>query len=150
MNILIVNGSPKGKNSTTLETARYLEALHPEHSFSYLHAGQQIKRLEQDFSPARRALAAADLLLFCYPVYTFLVPYQLHRLIELIKADGISLSGKVASQITTSKHFYDVTAHGYVEEENCLDLGTSCGARPLCRYGGFALSAGTGRGADVL
>ena len=122
MNILIVNGSPKGKNSTTLQTARYLEALHPEHSFSYLHAGQQIKRLEQDFSPARRALAAADLLLFCYPVYTFLVPYQLHRLIELIKADGISLSGKVASQITTSKHFYDVTAHGYVEE-NCLDLG---------------------------
>ena len=122
MNILIVNGSPKGKNSTTLQTARYLEALHPEHSFSYLHAGQQIKRLEQDFSPARRALAAADLLLFCYPVYTFLAPYQLHRLIELIKADGISLSGKVASQITTSKHFYDVTAHGYVEE-NCLDLG---------------------------
>lgn len=32
MNILIVNGSPKGKNSTTLQTARYLEALHPEHS----------------------------------------------------------------------------------------------------------------------
>ena len=122
MNILIINGSPKGKDSTTLQTARYLEALHPEHSFSYLHAGQQIKRLEQDFSPARRALAAADLLLFCYPVYTFLAPYQLHRFMELIQADGISLSGKIASQVTTSKHFYDVTAHRYVAE-NCLDLG---------------------------
>ena len=41
---------------------------------------------------------------------------------ELIKADGVDLSGKYASQITTSKHFYDVTAHRYVEE-NCFDLG---------------------------
>ena len=122
MQILIINGSPKGKNSTTYQTALYLQALHPEHTFTTLHAGQQIKRLEQDFSPARRALAAADLLLFCYPVYTFIAPYQLHRFFELIKADGISLQGKFASQITTSKHFYDVTAHRYVEE-NCCDLG---------------------------
>ena len=61
---------------------------------------------------------------FCsaIPVYTFIAPYQLHRLIELIKADGVDLTGKFASQITTSKHFYDVTAHRYVEE-NCFDLG---------------------------
>lgn len=63
-----------------------------------------------------------ELVLFCYPVYTFIAPYQLHRLIELIKADGIDLSGKAVSQITTSKHFYDVTAHRYTEE-NCFDLG---------------------------
>ena len=122
MQILIINGSPKGKNSTTYQTALYLQALHPEHTFATLHAGQQIKRLEQDFSPARKALAAADLLLFCYPVYTFIAPYQLHRFFELMKADGISLQGKFASQISTSKHFYDVTAQRYVEE-NCLDLG---------------------------
>ena len=34
----------------------------------------------------------------------------------------LDLRGKFASQITTSKHFYDVTAHRYVEE-NCFDLG---------------------------
>lgn len=34
----------------------------------------------------------------------------------------MDLSGKFASQITTSKHFYDVNAHRYVEE-NCFDLG---------------------------
>ena len=70
----------------------------------------------------RAELERAELILFCYPVYTFIAPYQLHRLIELIKADGVDLSGKFASQITTSKHFYDVTAHRYVEE-NCFDLG---------------------------
>ena len=34
----------------------------------------------------------------------------------------MDLSGKLASQITTSKHFYDVTAHRWLEE-NCCDLG---------------------------
>ena len=79
-------------------------------------------RLKKIFPPVRAALQKAELILFCYPVYTFIAPYQLHRLIELIKADGVDLTGKFASQITTSKHFYDVTAHRYVEE-NCLDLG---------------------------
>ena len=70
----------------------------------------------------RTALEEADLVLFCYPVYTFIASSQLHRLMELIKADGVDLSGKLASQITTSKHFYDVTAHRWLEE-NCCDLG---------------------------
>lgn len=122
MNILILNASPKGKNSTIVHTALYLEALHPEHQFTFLPVGQRIKSYEKDFTPVRTALLQADLVIFCYPVYTFIAPYQLHRLMELIKADGVDLSGKFASQITTSKHFYDVTAHRYVEE-NCFDLG---------------------------
>lgn len=122
MNILVLNASPKGKNSTTVHTALYLQALHPEHAFTVLPVGQRIRSYENDFSPLRTQLEQADLLLFCYPVYTFIAPYQLHRLIELIKADGVDLSSKFASQITTSKHFYDVTAHRYVEE-NCFDLG---------------------------
>ena len=122
MNILVLNASPKGKNSTTVHTALYLQALHPEHVFSFLSVGQQIKAFEKDFTLVRAALETADLILFCYPVYTFIAPYQLHRLFELIKTDGVDLQGKFASQITTSKHFYDVTAHRYVEE-NCCDLG---------------------------
>lgn len=122
MKILVLNASPKGKYSTTVHTALYLQALHPEHAFTFLSVGQRIKVYEKDFAPVRSALEEAELILFCYPVYTFIAPYQLHRLIELIKADGVDLSGKFASQITTSKHFYDVTAHRYVEE-NCFDLG---------------------------
>ena len=106
MKILVLNASPKGKNSATVHTALYLQALHPEHEFTFLPVGQRIKAYEKDFSPVRAALEQAEL----------------HRLIELIKADGVDLTGKFASQITTSKHFYDVTAHRYVEE-NCCDLG---------------------------
>lgn len=122
MKILVLNASPKGKNSTTVHTALYLQALHPEHEFTVLPVGQQIKSYEKDFAPLREELKKAELILFSYPVYTFIAPYQLHRLLELIKADGVDLSGKFASQITTSKHFYDVTAHRYIEE-NCFDLG---------------------------
>ena len=159
MRILVLNGSPKGENSTTVQTAFYLQALHPEHTFVFLPVGQRIKGYEKDFSPVRAALQEADLILFCYPVYTFIAPYQLHRLIELIKEDGVDLSGKFASQITTSKHFFDVTAHRYVEE-NCFDLsgyspvriapGAEGGPGPVGGYGGPAYPPGTGGGPDVF
>ena len=122
MNILIINGSPKGKNSITLQTCIYLQKLHKGHNFDMLHVGATIKQLEKDFSPAVQALQKADLLLFSYPVYTFIAPCQLHRFIELMKEHKVDVSGKFASQITTSKHFYDMTAHRYIQD-NCGDLG---------------------------
>lgn len=122
MHILVINGSPKGNNSITLQTVRYLELLHPEHQFEILHAGQTIKSLEKDFSAAASALQRSELILFSYPVYTFLAPCQLHRFIELLKESGVDVSGKYASQLSTSKHFYDITAHRYIQD-NCQDLG---------------------------
>ncbi len=122
MNILILNGSPKGNYSITLQTMNYLASRHPEHSYAVLNAGQKVRSLERDFTPARTAIEKAELLLFSYPVYTFIAPSQLHRFFELLKAEGMDLTGKFASQITTSKHFYDMTAHRYVQE-NCQDLG---------------------------
>ena len=122
MHILILNGSPKGEYSITLQTLRYLEACYPAHSFEVLHVGQKIKSLEKDMTEAHEMIKRADLLLFSYPVYTFIAPSQLHRFIELVKASGANLSGKAATQLTTSKHFYDVTAHRYIED-NCHDLG---------------------------
>ncbi len=121
-NVLVVNGSPKGKNSITLQTSNYLELLFPDIKFEHLHVGAQIKALEKNFAPALEKLNACDLVLFSYPVYTFIAPYQLHRFIELLKESGVDLSNKYASQISTSKHFYDWTAHRYIED-NALDLG---------------------------
>lgn len=121
MNILVINGSPKGSYSITLQTVLYLEKQFPEHSFSVLHAGQRIRACVKDFSDAAQQLASADLILFAYPVYTFIAPSQLHHFIALMKESGIDLSGKFVTQITTSKHFYDVTAHRYIQD-NCQDM----------------------------
>ena len=121
MNILILNGSPKGRYSITLQTSLYLEILHPEHNFEVLNVGSLIKSLEKDFSSSKEALMKADIIIFSYPVYTFLAPSQLHRFIELVKENRVDISGKIASQISTSKHFYDSTAHRYIEDA-CADL----------------------------
>ncbi len=121
MNILILNGCPKGKYSVTLQTSLFLQLKHPEHSFQILHVGQQIQALEKDFSAVEHALQWADLLIFSYPVYTFIAPSQLHRFIRLLKQNSSSLKGKYVTQITTSKHFYDVTAHRYIQD-NCQDM----------------------------
>ena len=122
MHILVLNGSPKGPNSITLQTVNYLQARYPAHTFEVLHVGQRIAALERDFAPVLAAIARADLLLFSYPVYTFIAPCQLHRFIELLKAANVDLTGKYAAQLTTSKHFYDITAHRYIQD-NCQDMG---------------------------
>ncbi len=122
MRILVLNGSPKGENSITLQTVRYLEQRFKDETFEVLHVGQRIKALEKAFEKAEEALRNADLILFCYPVYTFLVPSQLHRFIELIKEHGVDVSGKCAAQVSTSLHFYDITAHRFIRD-NCDDLG---------------------------
>ena len=122
MNILVLNGSPKGEYSVTLQTVNFLMKFYPEHNFEVLHVGHRIKALEKDFSGAEKALKNADLLLLSYPVYTFIAPYQLHRFIEIIKEKNIDIKGKFATQLSTSKHFYDVTAHRYIQD-NCADMG---------------------------
>ncbi len=122
MKICVLSGSPKGSYSITLQTVLYLAEKFPDCTFDIHHVGQKIKQYEKDMSPVLASLAEATLVLFVYPVYTFIAPYQLHRFIELLKASGCDLRGKMAAQITTSKHFYDVTAHGYIRD-NCGDLG---------------------------
>ena len=122
MNILILNGSPKGENSITLQTLLYLQKKYPGQQWRILHVGQKIKALEKDFAPAMEDLTWAQVLLFSYPVYTFIAPCQLHRFLELVKEQKVPVAGKIATQVTTSKHFYDVTAHRYIQD-NCADLG---------------------------
>jgi len=117
----VINGSPKGKYSITLQTVLYMQKLHPEHEYTFLDAGAKIKLYEKDFSEAKTMLEAAELILFDYPVYTFIVPSQLHRFIELMKEQKVNVKGKFATQISTSKHFYDITAHNFIRD-NCADM----------------------------
>ena len=122
MNILVLNGSPKGEYSITLQTVRYLELLNSKNTFTVLHVGQKIRSFETDFTSAKEEIENADVLLFSYPVYTFIAPSQLHRFIELMKEHKVNVAGKIATQITTSKHFYDVTAHQYIQD-NVQEMG---------------------------
>ena len=59
MNILVLNGSPKGENSITLQTILYLEKLFPEHHFEIVHAGQKINSIKRNFDPVRKQIEQA-------------------------------------------------------------------------------------------
>ena len=122
MKILIVNGSPRGRFSVTLQSCLYLEKRFKQHSFEYLNVGAGITAFERDMAPAAAAFARAELIVFAYPVYTFLVPSQLHRFIELMKAHGLAVKNQYVTQLSTSMHFYDMTAHRFLEE-NFRDMG---------------------------
>ena len=122
MKILVINGSPKGKNSITYQTVRFLQRKFPKDVFEVVHAGAQIALFAENMSSLVEAVEWAQVILFAYPVYTFMAPSQLHRFMALLKEAEIDFSGKYALQITTSKHFYDVTAHRYMED-NCRDMG---------------------------
>ena len=121
MKICVLNGSPKGKYSVTLQTIHYLGKVFPKHEFDIFNIGQAIKMYEKNMDDVRLAMENSDLIIFVYPVYTFIAPSQVHRFIELIKEHNIDLSNKFVTQITTSKHFYDTTAHKYIID-NCHDL----------------------------
>lgn len=122
MNICVLSGSPKGKNSITLQTVLFLEKMFPMDAFTVCHIGSRINSLEHDLSYVREPIEKADILLFCYPVYTFIVPSQLHRFIELLEESDIDVKGKCGVQICTSKHFYDVTAMRFISD-NMADMG---------------------------
>lgn len=118
MKVLVLNGSPKGRKSVTLCSAKYLQKVFSKDEFEMLDVAAQIRAYEREnkFNEFKTALSNADLVVACYPVYTFLAPAQLHRFFEIMEENGVDFDGKFVTQLTTSKRFYDVTAHGVVKK----------------------------------
>ena len=44
------------------------------------------------------------------------------EIFNFVDENNVDVAGKFATQITTSKHFWDITAHRYIED-NCQDMG---------------------------
>lgn len=125
MKIYVINASPKTKYSVTYQTVEFLIASNPDDEFKVIHVGNKVKKYSsaESMDECLKEMQDYDVILFVYPVYTFLAPYQLAQFINNMKSrPGVkNIEGKFASQITTSKHFYDVTAHKYIKD-NCDDM----------------------------
>lgn len=127
MNIIILNGSPKGETSVTMQYIRYLEKSFPQDDFTYIHAAQRCALFEKQpdlFAEVMTQINTADLVVWAFPLYFLLVSSQYKRFIELIfernKQDVFA--GKHAFSLSTSIHFFDHTAHNYIRDI-CADLG---------------------------
>lgn len=127
MNICILNGSPKGENSVTMQYMAYYEKCFPEHDFTYVKAAQQCNKYEKDREAFREVMAVvdrADLIIWAFPLYIMLVHSQYKRFIELIFERNAEryFKGKYAVSFSTSINFFDNTAHEYIRGI-CDDLG---------------------------
>jgi len=127
MQISVISGSPKGEKSVTFQYVRFLEQAFPDHTFTVVHAGREIRAIEEREEVWRGLLAAVedfDGVLWATPVYVMLVPAQLKRFIELVgeRNAAEAFSGKYAACLTTSIRFFDHTAHAYLHGV-CDDLG---------------------------
>ena len=48
MNILVLNGSPKGDNSVTMASIKYLQVVFPQYSFNVKHIAKNIHQIENN------------------------------------------------------------------------------------------------------
>jgi multimeric flavodoxin WrbA len=127
MNILVLNGSPKGDNSVTMASIKYLSVTFPEHDYTVKHVAISIRILEKDqkvFDELINQVRQSDVILWAFPLYFLLVHSNYKRFIELIFEKGRqdAFTGKYTGSFSTSIHFYDHTAHNYIQGI-CEDLG---------------------------
>jgi multimeric flavodoxin WrbA len=127
MKITVLNGSPKGEMSVTMQYVGYLAKLYPQHEFNILHIAQRIKRIESDratFDEIVSQVRSSDGVLWGFPLYILLVHAHYKRFIELVfeRGAGQAFAGKYAAALSTSIHFFDHTAHNYMHAI-CDDLG---------------------------
>jgi multimeric flavodoxin WrbA len=130
MKIVVLNGSPKGMNSVTMQYVLLLQKKFPEHELTIHNVCQDVHRLEESqeaFGEVVRSVEAADAVLWAFPLYYLLVHAYYKRFIELLfeRKCEVTFRGKYATILTTSIHFFDHTAHGYIEGI-CGDLGMKC------------------------
>jgi len=119
MKIVVLNGSPKGPLSVTMQYVSYIAKRHPEHELKVFHVAQKIRGLEKDpgrFEAIIDAIRGSDGVLWAFPLYILLVSSQYKRFIELIgerDAAG-AFAGRYAAALSTSINFYDNAAHAYI------------------------------------
>lgn len=137
MKIAVLNGSPKGDVSVTMQYVNYLWKWFSHHEFVIHNVAQRIRKLEKDreaFQEVMDDVRSADIVIWAFPLYYCLVCSQYKRFIELIfeRGAGEFFRDKYAAGLSTSIHFFDHTAHAYIQAiSDDLDM----------RYAGFYSAA---------
>jgi multimeric flavodoxin WrbA len=127
MNIVVLNGSPKGLQSVTMQYVHYIQKKFPAHTLEIVDVSRKIGKIEHDrktFDRIIESVRKADGVLWAFPLYYLLVPSQYKRFIELVSEAGVrdAFKDKYAAVLTTSIHFIDHTAHNYMQAV-CDDFG---------------------------
>jgi NAD(P)H-dependent FMN reductase len=126
MKIIVLNGSPKGEFSITLQYAHFIQKTFPQHEFKIFHVSQRIEKIEKDEKVFREIIdevRSSDGVLWSFGLFVLAAPSQYMRFVELISERGVedAFKDKYAAVLTTSIHYFDHTAHNYMRAV-CEDL----------------------------
>jgi len=126
MKVTVLNGSPKGHLSVTMQYVNFIQKKFSQHELKIVNIASQIKRIEKDekaFQEIMDEVRSSEGVLWAFPLYVFLVSSQYKRFIELLwkKKGGNAFKNKYTALLTTSIHFFDHTAHNYMRSI-CEDL----------------------------
>ncbi|MGA9030838.1 MAG: NAD(P)H-dependent oxidoreductase, partial [Methanoregula sp.] len=119
MKIVVLNGSPKGDTSVTMQYVAYIRKKFPDHRYEILNVAADIRKIEKDaaaWNTTLDSVRSADLVLWAFPLYYLVVCSQYKRFIELAferNAQDV-FAGTYAASLSTSIHFFDQTAHAYI------------------------------------
>jgi len=117
--IAVLNGSPKGEISVTVQYIKFIQKKFPQHELKLINVAHDIIKLEKDdnrFKDVIDEVRKSDGVIWAFPLYVFLVASQYKRFIEMISEKGAqdAFAGKYATVLSTSVHFFDNTAHNYM------------------------------------
>ena len=126
MKITVLNGSPKGHLSVTMQYVNFIQKKFPHHELKIFNIASQIKKIEKDEKAFQEIMAdvrSSEGVLWAFPLYYLLVSSQYKRFIELIWERGTAdfFKNKYTAVLSTSIHFFDHTAHNYMNAI-CDDL----------------------------
>lgn len=126
MKIVVLNGSPKGDVSVTMQYINYIQKKFKQHELKIINIAQRISQIENDknaFEDIVNEIKFSDGVIWAFPLYVFTVHSNYQRFIELIFERNVEdvFKGKYTLILATSIHFYDHTAVNYINSI-CDDL----------------------------
>jgi len=126
MKITVLNGSPKGDLSVTMQYVHYIRKKLPHHEFTIHNISMNINKImknKEAFNHITDDIRLSDGLIWAFPVYKGLVPSQYMRFIERISEPDYKdiFQNKFTAALSTSARVFDHTAHNYVRAV-CDDL----------------------------
>ena len=126
MKIVVLNGSPKGDISVTIQYINYIQKKFKQHDLKIIHISQRINQIEKNkeaFKDIISYVKSSDGIIWAFPLYVFTVHSNYQRFIELIFERNVedAFKAKYTSILATSIHFYDHTAINYMNSI-CDDL----------------------------
>ena len=119
MKITVLNGSPKGESSVTLQYVNFIQKKFPQHEFRVIHIAKNIKKLEKDtdyFETIINEINDSDGVLWAFGLWVLVVSAQYMRFIELISERSAkdAFKNKYTAALSTSIHYFDHIAHNYI------------------------------------